>query len=332
MQATWASVVAQVAQHLNAQHIIDLKRDGFFSPIEQADLITCFDYLEHLPDPENSLGAIAVRAQIGTVLVEACGPMHGWRTGHVLHRYGWEKSNEVGQIRIWRRVQAQQRTCASLMLFSFRSTSLPTQRSVMHLLASNPQGWRYSVDSEAGINVARSVQASKFYAETADDVFLMVDDDISFDPSDAEGLVLLCRAGYDIVGGAYPVRDGSHLALRVNDNKEVEFGPDVPPTEVDMIGTGFMAVHRRVLDAMVPTLNVCHGNSTNAFWPFFDFSVVEDDLAGGYAYLTEDYTFCYRARALGFKVWLDPTIAIDHGATVQLNIKNMAAVHRALTG
>jgi hypothetical protein len=250
----------------------------------------------------------------------------------VLHRFGWEKINEAGQVRVWRRVLTHQRTMASLMVFAFRAVSLPTHRSVMHLLASNPQGWRYSTDSEAGINVARSVQASKFWAETSDDVFLMVDDDIVFDPSDAEGLIKLCRDGYDIVGGAYPVRDASHLALRVNDSREVRFGPDEPPSEVDYIGTGFMAVHRRVLDAMVPTLPVCHGNSVNAFWPLFDFSVVEDELAGGYAYLTEDYTFCNRARNLGFKVWLDPTFKLGHLAEIQIDITNMAAIHSALTG
>lgn len=192
--------------------------------------------------------------------------------------------------------------------------------------------WFEQTGGEAGINRARSIQASRWYRETTSDVFLMVDDDVVFDPEDANGIVDRCREGYDVIAAAYPTGDASHLAVRTLGETSLRFGPDVLPLEMRYVATGFFAVHRKVVDAMVRTLPLCHANTSWAFWPLFDFSVVDDEEAGGFNYLSEDYTFCDRARSLGFKVWLDMTISLDHLALQPLNIVNMSDVHHAVHG
>lgn len=178
-----------------------------------------------------------------------------------------------------------------LIVCGFRGLSLPTHHSIVKLL-THTTGWEEYPYSEADIGRARSMAASIWWRETVDDIFLMVDDDIVFEPEDALHLVNLCRSGYDVIGGAYPFRDASRIAFRgLSSDSILYFGPTAPPQEVRHITTGFFAVHRKVLDAMIPTLPLCHANESWAFWPMFDFKVIEDAEAGGYSRLSEDYFF-----------------------------------------
>lgn len=315
------------------------------APIETADLISCFDVLEHIPDPEAFLDAVASRAKPNALLVETCAtedcgtPLHlkenrGWRPGRALERRGWEQIAANGRMHVWQRMATENRVSTSLIVCTFRSVSMPTHRSIVNLLTkdrANERGWREQYGGEAGINRARSIRASIWWACTADDVFLMIDDDIVFEPEHAEHIVDLCRNSHDVIAAAYPVRDGGHLAVRQLDGEtEIAFGAELPPKEMRHVSTGFFAVHRRVLDAMIPTLPLCHGNQTWAFWPVFDFRVVADEGAGGNNYLSEDYNFCEMARDLGFKVWLDPTIKLQHLGHMPVSVANMNAIAKAI--
>jgi hypothetical protein len=313
------------------------------APIEEADVLSCVDVLEHVPNPQWFLERIAERAKVGCYLIEAtathdCGtPLHlhenkGWHPGNALEKYGWERVDQEGRLRVWRRERLEARERQSLIICAYRGVSTPTFNSVIQLVKCDQNdAWRVVSHGEAAISRARSIMASRWYRETADDVFLMVDDDIVFHPWMAARLVDLCRNGHDIVCGAYPVRDGGHLALRGNSG-ELLFGPDLDPVEIRHGATGFLAVHRRVLDAMIPHLKLCHANQEWAFWPMFDFSTEEDESAGGYAYLSEDYYFCELATKLGFKTYLDPTIQLGHLGLIELNVRNMGDISRAIGG
>jgi hypothetical protein len=335
----WAEVLAHVRENIDAKVCVDILEDG---QVEDAELLSCLDGLEEVLDPEAFLGDIAERARIGAILIETCatyrvpqGLNPGWKTGRVLERHGWEKIEEEGRLRIWERMALQNRISTTLILMTFRSISMPTHRAVTELLnrdRENVRGWRSMDGSEAGLLRARNIAASRFWADTADDVFLMIDDDQMFLPEHAEHLVDQCRDGYDIIAGAYPVRDGGHLACRVIDGEDTEiaFGPGLPPREMRHVGTGFMAVHRRVLDKLIPTLPLCHANQPWAFWPLFDFRVVPDAGSGGFNHLSEDYNFCELAREHGFKVWLDPTVKLRHLGLVPISVSNMAAISEAI--
>lgn len=318
------------------------------APIDRADLISCFDVLEHVPDPELFLDGIASRAKLGAILVETCAtfdtgtPLHlranrGWRTGRCLELRGWDKIAEQGRARVWQRMAEKNRLSTSIIPVVFRSVSLPTHKSIVQLLTHDPEkklGWRHLIAGEAGLFRARNIAISTWYTATADDVFLMVDDDIVFTPEDAEHLVTMCREGHDVIAAAYAVRDGGHLAIRQlpGDPDTITFGPGTEPREVRHAGTGFFAVHRRVLDALIPTLPLVHAATEWAYWPVFSCDVVEDEQAGGYNLLTEDYHLCEMARALGFKVWIDPSILLEHLGIVPITLKNMSQIHDAIEG
>lgn len=335
----------QLRAQLNRE-LFSCSEDVACVPIEQADLLSCFDVLEHVVDPEAFLGGIAQRAKIGAILIETCAtfdlgtPLHleanrGWRTGRVMERYGWEKIGDEDRVRVWQRRATENRLSTSLILCAFRTVSLATHRAILQLMQADPaneRGWREGQAAEAGLLRARNIAASRWYTDTADDVFLMVDDDIVFEPRDAEHLVDLCRDGHDIIAAAYPVRDGTQLAVRAlaGHSTDIDFGPGLPPRQMRHVATGFFAVHRRVLDALIPTLPLCHANQTWAFWPMFDFRVVPDDGAGGFNHLSEDYNFCELAGEAGFKVWLDPTIKLRHLGLVPISVQNMAPISEAI--
>jgi SAM-dependent methyltransferase len=338
------------------------------APIENADLLICIDVLEHVVDPETFLGRIAQRARVGgekpgAVLVETTAtfdvgtPLHlrenrGWHPGRVLERHGFTLIDHSGRMRIWQRVRDRSRVTASILLCAYRNVSVPTLNSVMALsgvsstafeadtegvlperrLAEGPEGtWRIMTKTGDGlVSRARSVVVSRWWAETDDPVFLMIDDDITFSVDDADRIVRHTLATEGIVCAAYPIRNGAHLAVRGGGDAEgkISFGPDRPLVEIEYAATGFMAVHRKVVDALIPTLDLCHADQAWAFWPLF--TPMTAPMGDALAYLSEDWAFCHRARELGFKVHLDPTIKLGHLAQIPLDVHNMSAVARAL--
>lgn len=311
--------------------------------LKDADLLICIDVLEHVHDPETFLGDIARRAKVGCVLFETTAtfdtttPLHlranrGWHPGRVLERYGWQEVDKSSRVRVWRRVAEEGSQRASLLLCAYRSVSSESLTSLLALTAGDAHGWRLRVKTgDALISRSRSIVLTSWYRETNDDVCLMVDDDIVFSPADADHITELCRSGYDVIGGAYPVHDGGHLAVRYfPGTREVRFGPGNAPTELQYAATGFLAIHRRVIDALVQTMPLVHENASWSFYPLFPLMVVDDEAAGGHALLSEDWSFTELARRAGFRVWLDPTVILRHASTIPLSVRNMSDVHDAI--
>lgn len=319
---------------------IDCIADVADAPIESADLLVCLDVLEHLPTPWEFLAGVTQRAHLGAVLVETTAthdvgtPLHlatnrGWHPGNVLEQGGWELIDARDRIRVWQRMRLQAEPRTSVLLCAYRNCSIPTMSSMLKL---QNEGWRVTVKHGDGlISRARSIVTTRWWAETADDVMLMIDDDVVFEPESAKHLVELCRNGHDIVCAAYPVRDGGHLAIRGLGGGLV-FGPDQQPVEIRYAATGFVAIHRRVLDALIPSMPWCHANQPWAFKPLFLPLVLEDHEFVGHNYLSEDWAFCERAHQAGFKIWLDPTIKLGHLAQIEMDVNNMHRVHDALKG
>lgn len=219
---------------------------------------------------------------------------------------------------------------ATLILCAYRSLTVPTAECLLQL---QDRGWRIRIGSgDALIQRVRSRQVSKWFRSSDDDVFLMLDDDIVFLPEDAERLVRHAKETRSIVVGAYPVKSvkDSHLACRVTPGTTIIFGPDISPRpEMDLIeivypATGFMAVHRDVIEALTRVLPLCNAEKgvDGSMWPFFDtFWLTGDD--GNSDYLSEDYAFGERARQLGFKTYLDPSIILAHMGDYAYHVHGM---------
>jgi hypothetical protein len=329
---------ALVAAGLYAWHTITP------APVEQADLLLCIDVLEHIPDPATFLAGIATRARMDCLLVESTAtfdagtPLHlaanrGWHPGATLEAHGWVlvDRDPTGRLRVWRRQAAAGRERASLLLCAYRQIAAETMGSIFSLCAGNTEGWRLRMkNGDALISRSRSIVVTKWWQETADDVFLMVDDDIVFAAADANRLVDLCREGHDIICAAYPVHNGGHLAAKcLPETKTVAFRPGEPPLEIRYAATGFMACHRRVIDAMAERLPLCHPNEVWSFYPLFHSAIIEEPGTGPIL-LSEDWTFCEEARKLGFNVWLDPQTKLTHLGQVGISVNNMQAMYEAI--
>jgi hypothetical protein len=75
---------------------------------------------------------------------------------------------------------------------------------------------------------------------------------------------------------------------------------------VEIAGTGFLRIHRKVFEKMRPGMAAHYTNHGNDEWDFFPVGVVNNE------YLSEDWYFCDKARQLGFKIMLDSRIQLRH--------------------
>ena len=130
-----------------------------------------------------------------------------------------------------------------------------------------------------------------------------IDDDIVFNPMEVPKIAqLMIKNNLDICGGAYTIKqpEKPHFAIKALDAQPIVFGEKGNIVEVKWLATGFMAIHRRVLEEMVKKeiYHLCHPNDMK-FYPFF--ASYEKYIDGSWIFLSEDYAFCEKARDLGLK-------------------------------
>lgn len=147
-------------------------------------------------------------------------------------------------------------------------------------------------------NLAQLAISSQPNGWTADAMF-MIDSDMTFPPL---SLVGLWQHGddKDIIGATYQQRrEGGETHGFELDGSRIDVSHGGPPREVATLPTGFMLVRRRVLEAL----------KREGDLPFFRFPFERgNNHSSG-----EDYDLCARARALGFRVWLDPELSLALG-------------------
>jgi SAM-dependent methyltransferase len=309
------------------------------SNLRELDMILCLDVLEHVPDPEAMLLQIIDRLKMNGIFVEATAthdvamPLHlphlrGWSPARVLDRHGFV-CREAGTCRVWQRVREKRADQETMILCAWRDVNASTMLCVNELIRKN---WRLNVhQNDALISRVRSLAVSKWLRESDGDVFLMIDSDIVFTPDDAQRVVDLAREKKSIACAAYPVRGGSHLACRQDAvQPNVTFGPGEPPMKIAYAGTGFVAMHRDVCEAVAATMPLTHANEEWGFWPMFMPMIATSPFDDSVEeYLSEDWAFCHRARDLGFATWLDPSVIIAHLGNAQYDVYGMKGMIEA---
>lgn len=291
----------------------------------QYDLVLCIDVLEHVPDPDALLAQIMERVKVGGLLIEATAthdqstPLHlpqleGWEATPTLQRNGFVPVETLGRLVVWQRHEVE--TMPTVLVVAHREVCVPTIECLFELVGAGwPVGFVYG---DALIDRARAKAVSSWYLNETSDVFLMIDDDIVFKAEDAARVAALAREKRSIACAAYPVADGGHLASRGWPGTTLNFGAEYEPVEIRWPATGFMAVHRDVITAMVESLGEpCYPNQPDRFWPMFT------PFKQGPDYLSEDYAFGQRALDLGFKTWLDPKSILIHMKYKGLSVFNM---------
>lgn len=168
-------------------------------------------------------------------------------------------------------------------------------------------------DNESLVQRARNTTVARYLqAEELKDFdrFMFIDADIEYTSEDVMKLYALDA---DIATAAYPMkREGSDVTAW-KDGELVDLDKFDGPTPIDYAGTGFLMIKRRVFEKIIsvhPQYEHREGK-VGKCWAIFDCAVQQDD-DGIRWYRSEDYTFCHRARRLGFKIMLEPSIRLGH--------------------
>jgi len=134
-----------------------------------------------------------------------------------------------------------------------------------------------------------------------DDLFF-IDSDTEWEP---EWFFNLLERPEPIVGGALIKKtDKEGYTVKLVD-KKLKYSEDKKLLEVDGVGTGFMKVSKFAFDKLWLASDP-YTSEGEQHRMVFDIKVENGDL------ISEDYVLCNKWKALGYKVWLDPTITCNH--------------------
>lgn len=174
-------------------------------------------------------------------------------------------------------------------------------------------GIPFSVDTlinESLVSRARNSLVAKFLANPSATHLMFVDADITFTPDDILKLVLHDKG---VVCGAYPMKT---TPIKYVMNIVENAANQDPLYEVNTSGTGFMLIKREVIEDMIEKMpELKHKDSVGLgeqYEPYM-YALFDTMIDEHQHYLSEDWTFCKRAREVcNTPIWVDTSIKLDH--------------------
>ncbi|TWT15212.1 glycosyltransferase family 2 protein [Reyranella sp. CPCC 100927] len=182
------------------------------------------------------------------------------------------------------------------------------------------RGLRHELVTAAGDSLvmrARNTLVSVFMA-SGHSHLMFIDADVEWP---AEAVVALLEADKDVVCGAYP-KKVMPRAYAVNFLDGPAERDPLGRIEIKEAAAGFLMIRRAVFERMMQAYPQTRYGGTAGLsdqqsqltYALFDCLIDEDDPQR--QYLSEDYGFCRRWRAIGGRIWLDPRLELrHHGAT-----------------
>lgn len=184
-------------------------------------------------------------------------------------------------------------------------------------------GWNIvTTRNESLVQRARNTICAHFLASSADRL-IFIDADIGFT---ADQVLRLLAHDRDVVAGMYRKKNLERVDFAVNwlPGLTSPRDPETGAIQAAAVATGFLAIKRGVLEAMAagfPQLQYALSPSDGQPGPWRDHCHAFFDCwidPATRAYLSEDYAFCARWRAMGGEVWADPGLILEHNGTVTL--------------
>jgi hypothetical protein len=203
------------------------------------------------------------------------------------------------------------------------------------LLAATQDGLPVTIEllgNDSLITRARNTLVATALDNPSATHLMFIDADIGFLPHQVARMLAF---DHDVVAGMYPLKlihNDQAMRARVSAGEPLETAqiryvgaplPDDARAEVDgfmtaeFAGTGFMLIKREALERMIEAYPQtryadAHDRAVPVDSPhkYALFDCMIDPETGDY--LSEDYTFCRRWRAIGGEVWLDARSALIH--------------------
>lgn len=139
--------------------------------------------------------------------------------------------------------------------------------------------------------------------ENGFDDMMFIDSDIEWEP---EWALALLKHDVDCVGAAYRKKtDDQELYTVRAAQLPIPVEPVTGLWVVDGIGTGFVRLSRKALQALWDSCEEYENEGRKCRW-IFDVCVVDHRL------VSEDNIMCEKLRRLGFRVYLDPSFTPTH--------------------
>ncbi len=166
------------------------------------------------------------------------------------------------------------------------------------------------VYNESLIPRARNNLAAKFLSTPGATHLMFIDVDLGFE---AESVLKLLCNNQDVVGGLYP-KKSLPISYVVNTvSSPQESSPET--VEVSTLGTGFMLIKRHVIEKMIGAFPELKYKDDIGFGKEFEpnmYALFDTAISPDQHYLSEDWTFCYRWRQMGGRIFADTSIKLDH--------------------
>jgi len=144
---------------------------------------------------------------------------------------------------------------------------------------------------------------------------LCIDSDIGWNPIDVQRMI---NFDEDFIASLYPARGPERMFLFrgvYGENKRMDVS-EKKLLEMEYIPAGFMMIRRVVFETMMEKFPELYYEPKDESlkhtkgYCLFDTEVWNGEFWG------EDYVFCRRAREAGFRIWIDPTIRLDHNGII----------------
>lgn len=181
----------------------------------------------------------------------------------------------------------------------------PETDAALRVLANRGYMVRY-LRGSSQVDLARSTLATRAMRDGFAETF-WIDSDTVFDPDDVEKV----RAhGLPLTAGLY-MRKGPLAFAGKFCSPRATFGVGGGLLEMVYVGMGFTHVRADVYRQVGKMIPECDGGyDGETVIPYFLPVLVQEE--GRWTYLSEDYSFCHRARESGFEVMADTTIKLGH--------------------
>jgi hypothetical protein len=199
----------------------------------------------------------------------------------------------------------------------------------------DPAGHTYEILTPPGdslITRARNNYNHTFFFGTDFDYLLWIDSDLDFRPEDIHRLV---AHRLPIVGGTYYIKARDTRPC-INSLPGEGTDPETGLMRVASTGTGALMYHRSVVAAMIAAADswdkwrlryIDDANQDTRYALFFDGVIDDKDFPHTPRFMSEDWSWCYFARKLGYDIWLDTRAVFLHRGEIDypLHARRMSA-------